>query len=417
MKCPYTTSFSIFTWIRKKKMSLSTPPSVVPFNDAAYGHLVKAPPYERFSPLLEPDMIAIMASEIRDEIDYVLDDEKMPSWDEHRLGWYYPNKVYWLSATGNRWLHNLFPDIPDEVEGMHKCLKWIVENKQFDWEMMGDALQALWQGVWLDATIELYPSPYTVFIRNTIMPLVPEDERETWSLRVRDSAIVVERARQQLRLDRALLTPHVVSRRLLMNGLRMCWIDLLDKEDHQTNGLLNQRQRAAFVLAMLMLGSRFKGVAVNNTYTIIKGKPEVWLSGLSKSKDSSITVRRPLNLKVASEIGVSSRDRMGAFVYAFFIARGSYHEAMHKRDGDPEDIESVRYTLNLLRKEVKRYIETVFPGLLRFGESTHLLRKIYLQLAFETYGAGMKETGFAAKVFAHEGYATALHYTSVILSD
>ena len=62
-------------------------------------------------------------------------------------------------------------------------------------------------------------------------------------------------------------------------------------------------------------------------------------------------------------------------------------------------------------------MELVFPGLLRKGEGTHLLRKLYLQYAFEHEGEGMKETGFASKVFGHTGYATSLHYTSVILTD
>jgi hypothetical protein len=300
---------------------------------------------------------------------------------------------------------------------MHRCLMWIVENTPgLDWDLMGDALQALWQGVWTDEMIAMYPSPYTVFIRLGIMPLVPDEWKDTWPLRVRDSAIEVERARQTKRLDRALLTPHVVSRQMLVNGLRMCWVDLLDTEEHATNGLLSQRQRAAFVIAMLMLGSRFKGIAVDNMYKIMDGKAGVSLSGLSKSKDPTITVNRPINLEVAADVGPTSKDRLGGFIYAFYVAREAYHRAAAKRGGYT-DIDSVRYTLNLLRKETKRYIEQAFPGLLRFGESTHLLRKIYLQLAFETYGAGMKETGFAAKVFAHEGYATALHYTSVILED
>ena len=393
-------------------MNLSLPPLRLKFNYAKHGHLVEFPAHDRLVPLLDPAVLAVMSLEIREEIKHVLNEERKPS------EWYHDNKVHWLSATGHSWLHILFPEMPDFVEGMNRCLMWIVEEmgEEIDWDLMGDALQNLWQGVWTDEMIGLYPSPYTVFIRLGIMPLVPEEWRETWPLRVRDSAIEVERARQTQRLDRALLTPHVVSRRLLMNGIRMCWVDLLDTADHATNGLLSQRQRAAFVISMLMLGSRFKGVAVDNTYTVMGSKAGVVLSGLSKSKDPSISVDRPINLKVAASVGPTSKDRMGGFIYAFYVAREAYHLAAAKRGGDT-DIETVRYTLNLLRKETKRYIEQTFPGLLRFGESTHLLRKIYLQLAFETYGANMKETGFAAKVFAHEGYATALHYTSVILSD
>lgn len=394
-------------------MPLEKPPSLLRFNAVKYGppqpdHIVS----ERLAPLLAPEVMANISLEIREEIEHVVDPKKTPG-----CPWYHDHKVYWMSATGDDWLHRIFPELPSEIEGMHKCLQWIVDHtsSRDDWEELGEVLEELWQGVWTDAMIELYPSPYAVFIRSMIMPLVPEDERETWALRVRDSAIEVERDRQNLRLDRALLTPHVVSRQRLMNGLHICWADLLDPEEHDTRGLLSQRQRAAFVVAMLMLGSRFKGVAVDNTYTIISGKPAVWLSGLSKSKDATTTVRRPINLDVAGRVGPTSKERMGAFVYAFYIAREGYH-ATHRARGGDEDIGSVRQTLNVMRKEVKRYIETVFPGLLRPGESTHLLRKIYLQLAFKTYGTNMKETGFAAKVFAHEGYATALHYTSVILS-
>jgi hypothetical protein len=79
-------------------------------------------------------------------------------------------------------------------------------------------------------------------------------------------------------------------------------------------------------------------------------------------------------------------------------------------------VQEERDTHNVMRKEVRWYIKQAFPGMLDKGESTHLLRKIYLQLAFETYGQGMKETGFASRVFAHEGYTSSLHYTSVVIT-
>ena len=392
-------------------MNLDVPPLVLNFNRARYGYLKNSTPHERLEPLLVPSVMAVISLEIREEIKHVLLESETKT-----RAWYYDNKVQWLSATGHVWLHHLFPEIPPDVEGMHRCLIWITGNLHWEREM-GDALEELWQGVWTDEMITLYPSPYTTFIRLGIMPFVPESMRETWPLRVREFAINVERARAVKRLDRALLTPHVVSRRLLMNGISIAWMDLLDEDEHETNGLLSQKQRAAFVLTMLMLGSRFKGVAVDNKYELIPGKAAVDLSGLSKSKDPTIKVIRPINLDVAATVSTSSHERMGAFVHAFFVSREAYIKASEKRGSDLTDIESVRYTLNLLRKEVKRYIEQTFPGLLRFGESTHLLRKIYLQLAFDTFGKNMKETGFAAKVFAHEGYATALHYTSVIIED
>tara|TARA_R110002126_G_scaffold41736_6_gene121416 strand:+ start:251 stop:550 length:300 start_codon:yes stop_codon:yes gene_type:complete len=96
-------------------------------------------------------------------------------------------------------------------------------------------------------------------------------------------------------------------------------------------------------------------------------------------------------------------------------ARRATTQLFAKKGADT--IEERRAVLNSMRKEVRTYMTQIFPDLLNKGESTHMLRKLYLQFAFRKFGKGkMKETGFASKVFGHEGYGTSLHYTTVILN-
>jgi hypothetical protein len=122
-------------------------------------------------------------------------------------------------------------------------------------------------------------------------------------------------------------------------------------------------------------------------------------------------VKRPVNTQLFHHM--NANESMIMFLNMFRQCRVAYGRIAEEREDD--GIGDMRATLNLMRKEVRTYIEQVFPGMLSKGESTHLLRKIYLQLAYKEFGKDMKETGFVARVFAHEGYATALHYTSVQL--
>jgi hypothetical protein len=162
-----------------------------------------------------------------------------------------------------------------------------------------------------------------------------------------------------------------------------------------------------------MIGSRFKGVAVDNE--ILAVYPDgVLMQGLSKCKDPSKKVTRPVNVSLAPSASKTVTERMELFYTMMLQCRSVYERIAEEREDD--DINDTRATLNVMRKEVRWYIKQAFPGMLEKGESTHLLRKIYLQLAFETYGQGMKETGFASQVFAHEGYNASLHYTSVIIT-
>jgi len=343
--------------------------------------------------------------EIEDEVAHVMNRlvDSVP--------WYFDRQVHWLGITGHRMMHQLFPKIPDEVEGFHRCLDYVVTMMFYDNSMeVGKEVQRIWQYVWDDHVIAKYPSPYTTFIRDRILNSVPLEARSSYPLQVRESVIEIERWRTNKRLDKALLTPHRIPLQQVLNGVELAWLDVFDDQLHETSGRLSQKERAAFVLTMLMLGSRFKGVAVDNHIEKFEDA-HVWLVGLSKSKDPRKSVRRPLNLRLAE--GITSH-RMPAFQTVFSMARNAYLRI--KSDRTDTTKADTKATLNLMRKEVRRYIEQVFPGMLRPGEGTHLLRKIYLQLAFETFGDGMKETGFAASVFAHEGYNTSLHYTSVILT-
>ena len=348
--------------------------------------------------------------EIRDEIEYILADDRPP------VPWYHDKQVFWLGVTGHDILHQMF-DIPLHVEGFHKCLQYVVLEMGGDVIAKGKEVQRIWQYVWDDAMLVRYPSPYAVFIRDMILNQLPPALKERYPLQVRETAIVVEKERSAVRLDRALLTPRQISKQMILNGLHLALLDVVTDKSRQKvtdeRGNLSQGERAGFVVGMLILGSRFKGLALDNKIIPNDKLPWVWVSNLSKQKHPNViaAAKRPLNLHLLP--GDSDVERFNNFLFIFSTVRTKAMQITQER-GD-KTVEDTRATLNLLRKEVKTYMKQVFPGMLLPQEGTHLLRKIYLQLAFEEYGAGMKETGFAATVFAHEGYNTSLHYTSVTL--
>jgi hypothetical protein len=299
-------------------------------------------------------------------------------------------------------------DIPEDVQGFHKCLEYCLYHICPPEEVHGvlTEFQIIWQTIWSDSTIAIFPSPYTTFIREIRKRNFPSE------LQVRPYAIEVERHRATQRLDKALLTPKIIRKTQILNGVQFCWLDILgnNPDPQDTNGYLSHSERASFVVAQLVLGSRFKGLAQTNEITDIKENGLVTVKGLSKTDFPDMAVVRPLNLELLPNL----KDKLQTFMWLFHRCQTVCKRVFEDRQVGG-NIDRQRDALNVMRKEVRRYIELVFPGMLQKGESTHLLRKIYLQLAFKKYGEGMKETGFAARVFGHSGYNTSLHYTSVII--
>ena len=351
----------------------------------------------------------IVRQEIQREVLHVLDPHKFGS------PYFYNHQVHWLGWTAASWMKEWFI-IPYEVVGFHECISFLfnLEDRPAERLLLGAEIQRIWQYVWPDELVSQYPSPYTTFIRDRILSTV--QEKVGFPLQVRQSVIAIERQRNEDRLIKAVYTPKLINRGTLDRGVEFCWLDALG-ESSDGDDRLSTKERAAFVLTQLMMGSRFKGIAIDNivldsTWWSVKS---LRLKGLSKSEDKEKQVTRPINLALAKTQQVTKALQFRLMKHVFNVSRNATKRIINLREAETK--QEIRDTLNVMRKEVKRYIQIVFPGLLRKGESTHLLRKIYLQLAFAEYGGTMKETGFAAMVFGHESVATSLHYTSVSIID
>lgn len=358
--------------------------------------------------LLTGERLDRMKKEVEDEVHYITSGE-----DVYKP-YYYPTRMFWCGYSGVYMLDKLYPGMFKYVDTIERGLPTYLKLL---FTLLPVTLQPhalveidrIWQFLWTDSSIALHPSTYVNFCRDKTFKIKDSP------FYVRPFAIEVERERTQRRLDKALLTPKHISRTTIMNGVRFCWTDYLGNNPNPAPslGLMSHKARATFVLCQLMLGSRFKGIAEDNEILAIY--PDgVLMKGLSKSKDKEKKVTRPVNVSLAESVGKTATERMEIFYTMMLQCRNIYEEIAYEREDD--SVEERIATRNLMRKEVRRYILQAFPGMLGKGEATHLLRKIYLQLAFETYGKGMKETGFAARVFAHEGYATSLHYTSVVIT-
>jgi hypothetical protein len=388
--------------------TLLEPPSPYPF-DA--GQQTNPAIMHVLTNLLAGPRLDAMKLELEDEVAYITSGDGD---DEIYKPYYYPTRMYWCGYSGVYMMEKLYPHMwttTNSIErGLPAKLKHLFSLLPESLQKPGlDEISRIWQHLWSDESIVLHPSTYVNFCRYKEFK-IPETP-----LHVRPFVLQVERARTQRRLDKALLTPKHIRRQTIMNGVRFCWVDYLDNNPNPgaTLGMMTHKERAAFVLCQLMLGSRFKGVAQDNE--ILAVYPDgVLMQGMSKSKDKSKKVTRPVNVSLAQHVATTNTERMEIFYTMMIECRAVYERIQAEREVEgPEELVAMR---NAMRKEVRRYIEQAFPGMLGKGEATHLLRKIYLQLAFETYGHGMKETGFAARVFAHEGYATSLHYTSVVIT-
>lgn len=358
--------------------------------------------------LLIGDRLSHMKVEVEDEVDYITRE------GEEYKPHYYPTRMYWCGYSGVHLLDKLYDDtFPSKTtmeQGLPAKLKHLFLLLPVTLQLNAlNEIDRIWQFLWSDESILLHPSTYVNFCRDKIFKI-----RDS-PLHVRPYAIEVERARTQRRLDKALLTPKHIKRSTIMNGVRFCWQDYLGNNPTPgpTLGMMSHQERAGFVLCQLMLGSRFKGIAEDNE--ILAVYPDgVLLEGLSKCKDKGKKITRPVNVSLAADVAKTATERMEVFYTMMLECRKVFRRIEEERED--ESVEERIATRNSMRKEVRRYILQAFPGMLGKGEATHLLRKIYLQLAFETYGHGMKETGFASRVFAHEGYATSLHYTSVVIT-
>lgn len=350
-----------------------------------------------------------MITEVGVEVQHVLAaDPDSPS------KFFYPNRMYWCGWSGVDFIRKQTimqkTYVESKENGLPHLLKhlYTIATPKQKTLVIG-YINRIWQTIWTDEYVEVYPSTYVNFCRD---PLFKDGQK---ILFVRAKAIAVEKDRTEERLDKALLTPKHIARKLITNGVGFCWQDYLGNNPmpNPTLGLLSHKERATFVLCQLMLGSRFKGIAVDNEILAIY--PDgVLLTGLSKTKKKTKKVSRPLNVSLGKYATPPIEEVVPYLVRMLLechhITKKIYRDRMAFTDKDKVS------THNVMRKEIRRYIELVFPGMLDEGEGTHMLRKIYLQLAFETYGEGMKETGFAAQVFGHEGYGTSLHYTSVIIT-
>lgn len=362
--------------------------------------------------LMQGELLDTMRRELELEIAYVNEKTQL------RRPYFHQRRMYWCGWSGVHLLERLFKEwfSPTAAErGLPMRLKdvyWLCPEE--DRVTCLGEIARVWQALWSDESIERCPSTYSTFCRDTVFLPPYGSSEEVKVLFVRPFCIDVERARAAKRLDRALLTPRQIPRTLIMNGVRFCWEDYVGNNPlpAPTLGTLSHRERAAFVLCQLMMGSRFKGIAMTNTITRLEPNM-ITLKGLSKSKDPTKKVKRFVNVSLAQEVRRTDTERMTLLHDVFLTCRAATVRIWKERNVLDEG--EVLAACNVMRKEIKAYMNLVFPGLLIKGEGTHLLRKIYLQLAFETYGQNMKETGFAAQMFAHEGYNTSLHYTSVII--
>lgn len=360
--------------------------------------------YDALVQLTHNHVLTRLTEEIAQEVYAVLDPT---SSSKH----FHDHELYWIGWTGDAWLHEWFPDIP--VHGFPRCLEFLFLADEEHHPDLGWLLNILWQSVWADEILQLYPSPYTVFIRDIIHKNVPD--KSTYPLQVRPKVIEIERRRTQDRLRKGLETPKLVSRQVILNGVKFALTDLATDIHNQGSGTtMTSSERACFVLTQLICGSRFRGIAHTNQIVRINEDKTIVLTGLSKWRgigESDIVVRRPLNLDFLDRPNKTE-------ALSIFLAMFNRCKRITNRITDYKQVflqGELKRVDNLMRKQLRTYMEQIFPGLLNKGESTHLLRKLYLVFAHETYGGNIKETGFASQVFGHTGYNTALHYTTLIL--
>jgi hypothetical protein len=344
----------------------------------------------------------VMWRELEEEVKHV----KGVALSPHR--YYFNGRMRWYSYTGYYLLADRFPRLLMGVEGLADALtalyQWS-EGETYSLRMdLTKSIAKLWEDLWYDQLIEIHPAAYTHFIRNKI---IPWDDALPFPLYVREFAIEVEKARQRKKLDSGLLTPRIIDAQVLRNGIAFALLDCARDIEVDNPRVLTPHERACFVIVQLILGSRFKGISESNTSTMSDNPPWVYVGGLSKTTDRDKVAHRPLNVLL-----LPVTDKFSMFLQLLSICRiaSKRIHSSYKKDGK----ERV-YVDGVMRKQLRQYIKQVFPGMLHKGESTHLLRKIYLQLAYSEYGGYMKETGFAATVFAHEGYGTSLHYTTVFI--
>ena len=387
--------------------TLDTPPNPYPANISTEIHS-NPPIMHVLTNLLAGHRLSRMKLELEDEIHYITHEDS-----EVYKPHYHCRRMYWCGHSGVHLLNMVYEPttfpagkkeqgLPAKLKHLYKLLPTTLQLDAVT------EIHRIWQHMWSDESIAAHPSTYVNFCRDALWKM------DKSPMRVRPIAIEVERARNEKRLDRALLEPKQIKRRKIMNGVGFCWQDYMgnNPQPAPSLGILTHRERAAFILCQLMGGSRFKGVAEDNVILAIY--PDgILMKGLSKSKDKEKKITRPVNESLASFVYKTKTERMELFYTMMLECRLATDRIKEDRGCVTRgDTLAMR---GMMRKEVRKYMNQVFPGMLKKGESTHLLRKIYLQLAFETYGDGMKETGFAARVFAHEGYATSLHYTSVII--
>lgn len=355
--------------------------------------------------LSRQDCIDILQSEVDEEVESVL---------KHRLSpHFYPARMYWVGYSGAQWAEEAFPKICLKSafnRGFHHRLIQLylaVQDTSEKKECL-EYINTIWQGIWSLNILKLYPSTYSVFCRNPVF------KHKDSPLRVRDEVIVIEAKRNEARLDKALLTPTQISRQSVANAVEFAIVDFLQEAQPVTDTLLSTKDRAAFFLTQIVLGSRFKGIAETNHLTDVNYQySKISVTGVSKSKDPFKKINRHVNIHLLKPAAYTWFQQWNLFFVLFNHCRRTTETIFDMNCAI--DAGERRSVLNTLRKQVKTYMNQLFPGILRKGESTHFIRKLYLQIAYEEYGQGMKETGFAAKAFGHEGYNTSLHYTSIQL--
>lgn len=325
--------------------------------------------------------------------------------------WHY-KIMSWCSWTGAHCLKAYFPEELEDVEGFHKCLDTLFFlAPEEDRDEMGQSLETIWQTMWTDEYIEKHPSCYSTFIRGIRRKLKLKND-EYFVFNTRKFLDVVELRNRLKKQREGQQTPHTVSKRLLYNAIDFAYADLALQQIGEGIKMTNS-EKAAFFLTQLILGSRFKGIARTNFWDVIPGKyPWVTVGGLSKvmpGKESAVATR-PLNLHLVPD---HILDKMSFFKTMILFCRETAYR-IHiayagKKSFDDQD--------KHIRANIIAYIKQVYPNLLRKGEGTHKLRKLYGAIAFETYGKGMKENGFLTEAFAHESFGPTIHYSTLLFEE
>jgi integrase len=139
-------------------------------------------------------------------------------------------------------------------------------------------------------------------------------------------------------------------------------------------------------LLQICSGARIGEILYKGEFKKAKKKHHVIQTGILKSKDKNITVTKPI-------LFISVSDFLGLFKSVRENIKGENTNNVYKR--------------------VVRCLKD------KYGLKTHTLRKIYAEIAWQTYGGTAKQSFYASEILGHDvnSTASANSYTTIHIGN